>query len=484
VEDLAVEMMDELADWPTGDKIALLGRLRGEWWRTVARPEQIPPAGEWRVWYLMGGRGSGKSRTGAETFCDWVASHPAGEWAVIGPTFADARDTCVESSSSGILPILGPAVQEYNRSIGEIRLVSGTKIYLDGGDDGALRIQGKNLRGVWADEVGLWKKWDQAWNESIAFAVRHAPSKIVATGTPKMGHGLVRLLVEDTNIPVSQMHTKDNLANLDPGAVADLYRQYGNTRLGSQELDGEWLAEIEGDLLKRAWWKFYDPTLLGSTRNPGIKAAQLPKFSLILLSIDTPLKDKETSDFVALQAWGVIGADRYLLDSRVEHLSYDQCKRAVHEMSRHMRRSFKHSQHRVLIENAGYGIELFIDLKRELSGVTKVPVGPEGSKTMRALSASDDLEGGNVFVPGHGKADLSGIDEKRSPAMSVSLIDQAALFPNGQNDDQVDAFSQAMNWLRSKAPQPLRTSSANILRRSGDHGERRTNPFLRIRRST
>jgi predicted phage terminase large subunit-like protein len=176
-----------------------------------------------------------------------------------------------------------------------------------------------------------------------------------------------------------------------------------------------------------------------------------------------------------------VGADRYLLDTRVEHLSYDQCKRAVHEMSRHMRQNFKHSQHRVLIENAGYGIELYVDLKRELSGVTKVPVGPEGSKTMRALSASDDLEGGNVFLPGHGKPDLSGIDEKRSPSMSVKLIDQCALFPNGANDDQVDAFSQAMNWLRTKAPQPLRTASVAVLNRN-EHGERRGNPFLRFRR--
>jgi predicted phage terminase large subunit-like protein len=474
-------LLDALADWPTSDKIKLLGRLRGEWWRSVARPEQIPPPGDWRTWYLMGGRGSGKSRTGAEVFCDWVATFPVGEWAVIGPTFADARDTCTESGASGILPILGPAVRDYNRSLGEILLLSGSKIYLDGGDDGALRIQGKNLRGVWADEVGLWKKWDQAWNESIAFAVRHEPSRIIATGTPKMGHGLVKLLVEDPNVPVSRMHTKDNLENLDASAVEALYEQYGGTRLGAQELDGEWLAEIEGDLLKRAWWRFFDPALLGTVRNPGIKVPLLPKFSVVVLTVDTPLKDKETSDFVALQAWGVKGADRYLLDSRVEHLSYDQCKRAVIEMARHMRKTFKSCQHRVLIENAGYGIELYIDLKREISGVTKIPVGPEGSKTMRALSASDDLEGGNVFVPGHGKPDLTGCDETRSPAMTVKLINEAALFPNGINDDQVDAFSQAMNWLRSKAPQPLRTVSG--LRRNPDAVERRSNPFLRIRRS-
>src|SRR5438270_7201601 len=37
-------------------------------WRYRARPEQLPPAGSWRVWLLMAGRGFGKTRCGAE----WV----------------------------------------------------------------------------------------------------------------------------------------------------------------------------------------------------------------------------------------------------------------------------------------------------------------------------------------------------------------------------------------------------------------------------
>ncbi len=159
------------------------------------------------------------------------------------------------------------------------------------------------------------------------------------------------------------MRTSDNVQNLNPAAVRDLYTKYGGTRLGSQELDGEWLEAIEGDMLKRAWWKFYDPTLLGSARKKGFQVDRLPRFQMIVLSADTPLKDKETSDYVALQAWGVLGGDRYMLDSRVERLSYDQAKRAITEMAQTMRRAFR-CQHRILIENAGYGVELISDLSR------------------------------------------------------------------------------------------------------------------------
>ena len=202
-----------------------------------------------------------------------------------------------------------------------------------------------------------------------------------------MGHGLVKLLVNDATVPKAQMHTSDNVANLNAAAVRELYSKYGGTRLGQQELEGEWLEAVEGDMLKRAWWRFYDPELVGGRAKKGIQVDRLPRFTMILLSLDTPLKDKETSDYVALQAWGVIGADRYLLDSRVERLSYDQAKRAVVEMASHMRRSFTRCQHRTLIENAGYGVELIVDLQRELGAIHKISSGAQGNKTMRALAA-------------------------------------------------------------------------------------------------
>jgi predicted phage terminase large subunit-like protein len=225
-------------------------------------------------------------------------------------------------------------------------------------------------------------------------------------------------------------------------------------------LDGEWLEAIEGDMLKRAWWKYYDPDLIGGRAKQGIQVDRLPRFTMILISVDTPLKDKETSDFVAIQAWGIIGADRYLIDSRVERLSYDQAKRAITEMAQTMRKTFRRSQHRTLIENAGYGVELIVDLQRTLGAIHKISPGAQGNKTMRALAASSDLETGNCFLPGHPNPELAGPDPARTPAWVINFVDEAAIFDNGEHDDQVDAWSQAMNWLRTRTSSPLRTAHA------------------------
>jgi phage terminase large subunit-like protein len=236
--------------WPLAERLRLLARLKAEAWRRQARPEQLDPGDEHRVWYLQGGRGSGKSRTGAETLAGWILSHDPGEWAVVAPTFGDARDICVESAG-GLLSALEGVVETYNRSTGYIRVANGSEVYLDGADDGAFRVQGHNLRGIWCDEVGLWRNWQVAWSESIFFAMRLAPGRIVATGTPKAGHGLVKELLEDPATKVTRMRTIDNAANLHPAALEELLRRFEGKRLGRQELDAEFIEDVEGALWNR-----------------------------------------------------------------------------------------------------------------------------------------------------------------------------------------------------------------------------------------
>ncbi len=453
----------QVNQWPIDQQAKALAVYQREKWRSLARPEQLQPPEPWRIWYLMGGRGSGKTRSGAETISEWEDTHP-GLYAAVAPTFADARDVCAEDPGSGLLAVLGNRVAPggWNRSLGEIHLRSGSRIFLDGADDGALRIQGKNLSGCWADEVGLWaSQWERAWKESIRFAVRHGQAKIVATGTPKMGHPLVALLVNDQRVPVSRLKTSDNSANLSPAALEAFYEEYGGTRLGQQELDGEWIMALEGDLLKRAWWRYYPARKNNESDERFVK--RMPAFQMVLVSVDTPLKDKESSDFVAIQVWGVDKANRYLLGADTRKMGYDAAKRAVTEQSKWARRMWRTAQHRTLIENAGFGSELIIDLKRELGSVEKISPGAEGNKGQRALAASGDLETGNCFLPGRIKDDMSGPDET-CPAITHSLVEEAALFQmdgsHQSHDDQVDAWSQAMNWLRSRQSRRARTWSS------------------------
>ena len=213
----------------------------------------------------------------------------------------------------------------------------------------------------------------------------------------------------------------------------------------------------EGEILKRHWWRFYDPKLF---RDDKLKERR-PRFRVVVQSVDTPLKDKESNDLVAIQAWGVVGADRYLLDLKKGHMSFSQAKRAILEQARYVRKLSPHSAHYILIENAGYGVELIQELKREVGGVTKITRGGVGDKVLRAESAASDLESGNCFLPGFrlGSDEYSMPDETRSPADTIDFIDSCAIFPNGRNDDDVDAWSQTMNWLRGRSVAPARAMS-------------------------
>jgi phage terminase large subunit-like protein len=101
-------------------------------WREIARPEQIAPPGTWMTWLILAGRGWGKSRTAAEWAAERGRRYPGSRIALVGKTFADARDTMIEGES-GLLACFSrdefknhSEDDGYNRSISEIRLHNGT----------------------------------------------------------------------------------------------------------------------------------------------------------------------------------------------------------------------------------------------------------------------------------------------------------------------------------------------------------------------
>jgi phage terminase large subunit-like protein len=85
-------------------------------WQREARPQQLPPDGEWFVWLIMAGRGWGKTRTGAEWLARQAQTNP-GDYAVIARSSQDCPETCLEGQS-GLLRALGLRFdsREYNRA--------------------------------------------------------------------------------------------------------------------------------------------------------------------------------------------------------------------------------------------------------------------------------------------------------------------------------------------------------------------------------
>ena len=221
------------------------------WTHQQARPSQIEPPGDWAIWLIRSGRGWGKTRTGAEWLAWKAIQQPNTRCAVIAPTFSDARDTCVEGES-GILSVLRRygVLREpngWNRSMGELFLINGSRIKLFSADEPE-RLRGPQFHYAWCDELAAWK-YEEAFDQ-LQFGLRlgDKPQTVITT-TPKPKR-LIRSLTkrDDGTVYVTHGSTFENKDNLAASALVELQARYAGTRLGRQELEGEILEDIEGAL--------------------------------------------------------------------------------------------------------------------------------------------------------------------------------------------------------------------------------------------
>ena len=252
-------------------------------WLEDARENQLPPEGDWLTWIIMSGRGWGKTRTGAEWVAHNAITQDRTRWAVVAPTFADARDTCAEGES-GLINILNryKALANWNRSIGEILLTNGSRIKLFSAEEPD-RLRGPQHHGAWCDELAAWIR-PEAYDQ-LQFGLRlgERPQTVITT-TPKPVPLLKSLLKRDNAI-VTRGSTYENRANLASTALAELEARYGNTRLGRQELQGELLEDMEGALWTRAW-----------IEDKRLEPKDMPPLYRIVVAIDPAVTSGEDSD--------------------------------------------------------------------------------------------------------------------------------------------------------------------------------------------
>ena len=256
---LPSEVRDE---WLAAQSAQVISEMRrGEWWYT-ARPEQVPPPGDWMIALYMAGRGAGKSRSGSEWLVEQVLAHPydrhgvGTEWAIIAETLADARLICLEGPS-GLLNVLDrkEVKYRYKQSPKSMILIGDSRIHTLGADNEDVG-RGSNLSGVWLDECAKWLFPYESWYQGIMPALRadligDHPRAFVTT-TPKP----IKLLIEwlqrnDGSVHVISGSTFDNAANLSPHVLRELEKRYGGTALGQQELYGKILELSGGGIFKR-----------------------------------------------------------------------------------------------------------------------------------------------------------------------------------------------------------------------------------------
>jgi len=237
-----------------------------EFWLAWAHDGQMPPKGDWPTWLMVTGRGFGKTRAGAEWISDLARTNGDLRIALVGATMEDARKVMV-TGRSGLLAVARTGESlHFAKTDGILTFPSGAKVFLySGACPGKLR--GPEHHFAWCDEIAKWRYPEEAWdNLQLGLRLGTAPKTLVTT-TPR-AMPLLRRLVESS--AVTRGRTRDNL-NLPEDRVARLEAEYGGTRKGREELDGEMFEEAEGALWTRA--------LIEKCRIPAVIASEAKQSS-------------------------------------------------------------------------------------------------------------------------------------------------------------------------------------------------------------
>ena len=296
---------------PAEDRASLLSHIPDEQvvrllfdWQVWARDDQLPPAATaagtpWQTWLILGGRGSGKTRAGAEWVRAKALGHedvsggPARRMALIGLTLGQVRSVMVEGIS-GLLTVHPPHERpHYDVSRNEITWPNGAVAQMFAADDPD-SLRGPQFDAAWCDELAKWRRPRYAW-DMLQFGLRlgTAPQAVVTT-TPRAIE-VLKKLIEDPGTVMDRSRTLDNAANLAPGFVAQIMRRYGGTALGRQELEGEIVDQLEGGLWRREWLAQH-------------RITAPPDLTRIVVAVDPPVTSNANSDACGIVVAG-LGAD-------------------------------------------------------------------------------------------------------------------------------------------------------------------------------
>ena len=308
------------------------------------------PAGElpgainkaWRVWMLLGGRGSGKTRAGAE----WVRGLACGEdtssrapagsrnasrraptknsnedislrlaagspqgsrkaparIALVGKTLADVRNVMIEGQS-GLLAVHPPHERPlFEPSKRRLTWPNGAVAELFSADE-AEALRGPQFTAAWCDELAKWRGAEKAW-DMLQFALRlgDAPRACVTT-TPRATKLLKKIIADEATVTVN-LATADNAINLAPTFLAEMTRRYAGSAIGRQELLGEIVEDASDGLWRRHWIE-------------EARVENAPEMQRVVVALDPPVTATASSDACGIVVAG-LGVDKraYVLADR------------------------------------------------------------------------------------------------------------------------------------------------------------------------
>lgn len=220
-----------------------------------------------------------------------MESQPDTRWAIVAPTYADARDTCVEGESGLLRCLAHEGIEDWKRSLGELILKNGSRAKLFAAEEPD-RLRGPQHHGAWCDELSSWR-YDDAWDQ-LLFGLRLGDNPRVLVSTTPKPNPLTRRLLLDPRTVITRGSTFDNAVNLAASALDTLKAKYEGTRLGRQELYAEMLDDVPGALwtrgaIERARWDQTKP---------------MPPMQRIVIGVDPSGSDGETGDSQGIIAAG------------------------------------------------------------------------------------------------------------------------------------------------------------------------------------
>jgi phage terminase large subunit-like protein len=262
-----------------------------------ARGDQWPPPGtDWRRWFLSGGRGSGKTRTGAEYARKM--SEKVGRMALVAPTGADVRDTMIEGES-GLMFVAALAGMklDYEPSKRRLTFPNGCIATTFSGEQPA-RLRGPQFGFAWLDEPAHMPLIEEVWsNLSLGLRLGERPH-VVLTSTP-LPSKWVKKIQGHRLTKVVRVSTFDNADNLSESYIEDIREEYEGTRLGLQELYGQVLSDVVGSL-----WK------VDHLRREPIEIEDLER---IVVGIDPAGSANRRSDETGIVVAGMRGRNAWVL---------------------------------------------------------------------------------------------------------------------------------------------------------------------------
>ncbi len=383
---------------------------------------------------MLGGRGAGKTRAGAEWVRSIAAAYKSDQSplgtkcpriALVGETLISARSVMVEGVS-GLLEVHPPhARPHYEPSKRQVVWPGGAVAQIFSAEDPD-SLRGPQFSAAWCDELGKWRKPEETW-AMLQFGLRlgDAPRQVVTT-TPRPTP-LIKSLLADPLVAVSRVATYANAANLAPSFLDSVVGRYRGTRLGRQELDAELLEDRVDALWPRA--------LIEQAR---VDAA--PELARIVVAVDPPASSGPHADACGIVVVGLgFDARAYVLaDATMERARPLDWARAA------IRAYRRHEADRIVVE-VNQGGDLVETVIRQVDASVPVrAVRASRGKWLRAEPVAALYEQGRVAHVGA----LPELEDEMSDFGPDGLS-------GGRSPDRVDALVWALTELMLRErPEP------------------------------